>query len=324
MSPHPEPAPTYAKIMSPKAVVVHFQDGRSFHWPSTHPQFAAATDLLRGMPTDAEVVQLMDVSAAIVKAVAGQGDIIVTRDGVLYKGKPVHMTITERILSFHAEGADIGYLVAFMENLFKNPNRDSVLSVYDFLEANQVPITPDGCFLAYKKVDKDYLDYHSHSFDNSVGKVCRVEGWEVDPDRTNTCSKGLHVCSREYLPHYYGGMGHVMICKVNPAHVYAVPKDYNNAKMRVTEYTVVGELTDEQKANIFDTMRTVVPGVKTDGIDWDEKLINDAVDSELADYPEDGSAPDHDCPYGESKDACCEDYAGCGERYDEEDAEHRY
>jgi hypothetical protein len=35
-----------------------------------------------------------------------------------------------------------------------------------------------------------------------------------------------------------------MICKVDPRHVGAVPRDYNNSKMRVSEYEVIGEVTD--------------------------------------------------------------------------------
>jgi hypothetical protein len=34
-----------------------------------------------------------------------------------------------------------------------------------------------------------------------------------------------------------------MICKVNPADVVAIPNDYNNTKMRVWTYEVVGEVT---------------------------------------------------------------------------------
>jgi len=300
MSQLPYSAPTYAKIISPRSVTVHFLSGKSFHWPDSHPQYANAKALLSESATDEEVLELMDISAQLVKATAAYSDIItVTRDGVLYKGKVLHTTLTERILQFQAEGLDIGYLVKFLENLMTNPIRDSVLSLYDFLEHGHVPITPDGCFLAYKKVRGDYTDIHSGKFDNSVGANPKVESWEVDADRTRECSYGLHVCSREYLPNFGSGYGNrVVICKINPAHVVAVPADYNFAKMRVTEYLVVGELNDEQKADIFDNRATVRPGETMDGVNWDE-----TIDDELRDYPEDEQECEP-CPGDDDPDCC--------------------
>lgn len=35
-----------------------------------------------------------------------------------------------------------------------------------------------------------------------------------------------------------------MVCKVNPADVGSVPSDYNNSKMRVRKYEVIGEIGD--------------------------------------------------------------------------------
>jgi hypothetical protein len=63
----------------------------------------------------------------------------------------------------------------------------------------------------------------------------------VDEDPDRTCSHGLHVCSFDYLPHFSHANGHVVVCKVNPADVVAIPRDYNNTKMRVCRYEVVGE-----------------------------------------------------------------------------------
>lgn len=312
---------TYAKSVTPAAITVHFLDGKSFHWPSTHPQFGSAKKLVSVNAPDDEVRSLMDISGQIARAVSGQGNVTVSRDGVFYKGQPVHMVITERILAFQSEGADIAYLIRFLENLFQNPIRDSVLSMYDFLETNRIPITPDGCFLAYKKVRDNYMDIHSGTFDNSVGANPKVESWQVDPDRTQECSRGLHVCAREYLPSFGSGPGNrVVVCKINPAHVVAVPRDYNYAKMRVCEYLVVGELTDEDKASIFDTRQVIRPGEDIDHITWDEALIDKAVDDELKGY-DDGSADSDDClgddcPGIDDED-CCEHDDGEDDQYDQ-------
>jgi hypothetical protein len=114
------------------------------------------------------------------------------------------------------------------------------------LEKNSLPITPDGCFLAYKKVRNDYLDIHSGTMNNSVGQVVSMERNEVDDDKDRTCSAGLHFCSQDYLPHFGNGYDNrVVILKINPRDVVSIPSDYNNAKGRACRYEVVGEIGND-------------------------------------------------------------------------------
>jgi hypothetical protein len=113
--------------------------------------------------------------------------------------------------------------------------------LYEFLEVGKNPITEDGCFLAYKAVRGDFLDIYSGKFDNSIGAELKMLRNKVDENQNNTCSSGFHVCSFDYLRHFASAGGHVMVCKVNPADVVAIPADYHNTKMRVCRYEVVGE-----------------------------------------------------------------------------------
>ena len=298
--------PQYAKILTPNSLEVHFYDnGESFALPSTHPQFQPAVEAVhRNAPAD-EVRKLMDIVGTLAQAVSAFSAVVsVDRNGVYYKGKQLHMTITDRMLQFQAQGLDIDYLVKFLENLFQNPIRGSVLSLYDFLEHGHVPITPDGCFLAYKKVRSNYKDIHSNKFDNSVGANPKVESWEVDEDRNRECSFGLHVCSKSYLPSFgsSGNTDRVVVVKVNPAHVVAVPRDYNFAKMRVTEYLVVGELTSQDHAGVFDKHAAIRPGQNLGkAIDWDENLHPDACGNECPGI-DDPDCCDYDPPQDEAED----------------------
>jgi hypothetical protein len=133
-----------------------------------------------------------------------------------------------------------------MENLMTNPSKRAVDELYGFLEKNSLPITPDGHFLAYKKVRNDYLDIHSGTMDNSVGKIVEMERNEVDDNKDRTCSSGLHFCSQDYLPHFGNGSDNrVVILKINPRDVVSIPSDYNNAKGRACRYEVVGEIGNE-------------------------------------------------------------------------------
>lgn len=139
-------------------------------------------------------------------------------------------------------------MIAFFENLILNPSESAVKELFLFLEANELPLTDDGCFLAYKRVRDDYKDCYSGTFDNSIGSTVSMKREDVNPNRHDTCSTGLHFCSKDYLKSFYGA--HIMVLKINPKDVVSIPSDYNNAKGRCCRYEVIGELESEQRTNL--------------------------------------------------------------------------
>jgi hypothetical protein len=176
----------------------------------------------------------------------GKGNVSVQGEELFWKGKPMHNALTTRMIAMLQDGFPVEPLVNFMENLMTNPSKRAVTELYGFLEKNSLPITPDGCFLAYKKVRNDFLDIHSGTMDNSVGKIVEMERNEVDDNKDQTCSTGLHFCSQDYLPHFGNGYdSRVIILKINPADVVSIPSDYNNAKGRACRYEVVGEIGND-------------------------------------------------------------------------------
>jgi hypothetical protein len=172
----------------------------------------------------------------------GKGNVEVQGDKLFWKGKEFHNALSNRMIGMLQEGLPVEPLVLFMENLMKNPSKRSVTELYGFLEKNNLPITSDGHFLAYKKVRKDFKDIHSGTMDNSVGKVVEMERNEVDDDQNRTCSTGLHFCSQNYLNHFGGSDSRTVIVKINPADVVSIPTDYDNSKGRACKYEVIGEL----------------------------------------------------------------------------------
>jgi hypothetical protein len=170
----------------------------------------------------------------------GAGNIAIQGDTFFWKGEEFHGTLAARIIEMYQEGFPIEPMVNFMENLMSNPSKRAVTELYKFLEKGNLPITPDGHFLAYKKVRDDYKDCHSGTFDNSVGQVVTMERNQVDDIAGNTCSTGLHFCSQEYLNHFGGE--HTMILKINPRDVVSIPTDYNATKGRCCRYEVIGEV----------------------------------------------------------------------------------
>ena len=172
----------------------------------------------------------------------GQGNVSVQGEQLFWKGKTMHNALTNRMIAMLQDGFPIEPMVNFMENLMTNPSKRAVDELYGFLEKNSLPITPDGSFLAYKKVRQDYKDCHTGTMDNSVGSVVEMERNEVDDNKEVTCSAGLHFCSQEYLPHFGGSDSRVVIVKINPRDVVSIPTDYNNAKGRACRYEVIGEV----------------------------------------------------------------------------------
>jgi hypothetical protein len=174
----------------------------------------------------------------------GSGHLEIQGEKLYWKGKEFHNAMSKRMFQMLQEDLPIEPLVLFMENLMTNPSYRAVNELFGFLEKNSLPITPDGHFLAYKKVRNDFKDIHSGTFDNSVGQVCEMERNEVDDNKDRTCSAGLHFCSQEYLSSFGSGYGgdRVVILKINPRDVVSIPVDYNNSKGRTCRYEVIGEV----------------------------------------------------------------------------------
>lgn len=68
--------------------------------------------------------------------------------------RPLPEVLQKRILNFLDSNLPIDALIKFWENCQLNPEFRAVEELYLFLEHNGLPITSDGCFVAYKKVDK--------------------------------------------------------------------------------------------------------------------------------------------------------------------------
>lgn len=190
-----------------------------------------------------EVISLIDIAEQINQY--GEGSVIV-RGGVVYYGdEELDNSLSQRILKMMKEGFNVTPLVKFLDNLMDNPSARSVQDVYRFLEHNSLPLTEDGHFLAYKKVDASYKDSYTRTIDNSVGQVVTMARNKVQDNPDVTCSHGLHFASMDYINAFYGS--HIMILKINPADVVSIPTDYNNAKGRCCRYEVIGEHMDGTK-----------------------------------------------------------------------------
>lgn len=156
--------------------------------------------------------------------------------------------IGKKIIAMHEENLPYQPLINFWTNLKKNPSQRSIDQLFGFLEANHHPITPDGKFIAYKKVtrlpDGRLVDSHTQKICNEIGQIVQMNRDNVNPDPNQTCSTGLHVASWDYAKDFSGNV--LVEVEVNPKDVVAVPVDYNQQKMRTCEYKVRSVYEDEK------------------------------------------------------------------------------
>lgn len=192
-------------------------------------------------PEDADDLVRAEVIPTKPKTVV-VGDVTVTEDDIYYRGKPLHNTLVDRILELMRANEPFEYMVKFLNNLGANPSYHAVNEAYDFLKHSGLPLTDDGCFLAYKAVRGNYLDKHSGTIENKPGTRVSVPRNTVDDNRDRQCSYGLHVGHLRYAKDYFSGNGDIiLLVKVNPAHIVSVPTDHSCMKCRVSEYDVICE-----------------------------------------------------------------------------------
>jgi len=147
----------------------------------------------------------------------------------------------DEIVRYSGLGLDFERLLLFAKNLNMNPSRSSVQQLYGWLKETNLTLTEDGYFIAYKRVAQDFSDLRTGKYDNSPGKVVKMNRNLVDENPRDACSSGLHVATYDYAHAFSEGSGgHVVAVKVHPKDVVAVP-NAEHQKMRTCEYLVLEE-----------------------------------------------------------------------------------
>lgn len=262
-------------------------DNKPHNVNRTHPAYQKVLDAIKS-GDDATVRDLIEPKTAVLKF--AQGNVTIEGSRLFWKHRELHSTLAARMIAMLGEGFDIKPMAAFMENLMQNPSKRAIDELYGFLEVGQLPITPDGHFLAYKKVRDDFYDVHSGTVLNAPAhKMTQEQRWSmpvvsnhddrvtvfindsglteitmdrslVDDDKDRTCSNGLHFCSRDYLTSFGGSQ--IVILKINPADVVSIPSDYNNTKGRTCRYQVLDVLGVAPERAFTSTVQDTAAGCR--------------------------------------------------------------
>jgi hypothetical protein len=252
-----------SSILTSDSFILHFSNGVTKSVARTDPKFnQVKAMMIKDHPaTETDILTLLDPVAFIKRHSSGLFD--VNRNGVVIDGVQTPTLFSTRALEIAEAGLDASPLVAFWRNLQSNPDPRAKTDLYGFLEKQGHPITQDGCFLAYKKIDKDYMSISADKQtgvknSNKIGEVVIMDRAKVDSNPNQTCSYGLHVANLNYAKDFSGHR--LVVVKVNPRDVVAIPTDYNGEKMRVCRYQVISEM---QEATILTS-----PIVDTSNENW--------------------------------------------------------
>lgn len=220
-----------------------FPYGRAKTIPVTHVNF---DEIVSHVVADRyeEAVALCEVSKFV--EVFSDGQVKIGEDDtVLINGQSVSDYIVEKILRLHKAGESFKSLSNFAALLQSNPNEEVREDLYKWIEASHMPLTEDGHFIAYKKIQNDFFSFYSGpdgKVFHGIGEYVTMPREECNESRNVTCSSGLHFCSYTYLSAYYGNSGKVVAVMINPKDVTAIPRDYNLAKGRGCAYLVLNEV----------------------------------------------------------------------------------
>lgn len=237
----------------------------------THPNFYKIKKALLAK-NFLEIENLLDVKNGYKEF--SNGLIAVDGDNLIYKESIIHNVLTQRICEMIHNGDEVTPMINFLVNLMDNPSEGSIDQLYTFLEHENLPITEDGCFLAYKAINRNYTDKYTGSISNKVGEKVKMPYEEVTANPEVACSSGLHCGSIEYV-RCYGNFSQdengdlngdrLVTVKVNPSDVVSVPEDSNRQKVRVYRYVV-----HEEIVNPFDVVPKYEAPVYYEDEDEDE------------------------------------------------------
>jgi len=221
-----------------------------------HPNFVSIVSALRNERSEQYVVSLFDVERTVSNKFKRLTERVTVKDGnVFFDGDIVNNTLTKQIMRFVNEGVSkFEPLVNFMEKVMINPNPNSRVQLFEWLDNHDFTITQDGDIVAYKGVRmrdgvpsstvsapaKDKVSVNGELVTGHVpnpdGAVVEMPRSVVDPDEGRHCSVGLHVGTFRYAQAF---TGHTLEVHVNPRDVVSVTSDSNREKIRTCRYVVV-------------------------------------------------------------------------------------
>jgi hypothetical protein len=291
-------------------------DGKMFTVARDHINWDKIVESLKNRDYT-DLLALIDVSSAVRDWIGDFDDLSIEDGALVLKGVPFSDRISQKVFDMIDEGHPADGLVNFLRKVRQNPSAASQRELLLFCEANGFMIHEDGDIIAYKGVRDNGFDSYSGSVLNlpwnimteeqrnrysipqtsdgvtvqatQQGTIVTMPRGQVNDDRNETCSFGLHFAAHEYA----SGFGQrLMVMKINPADVVSIPSDYNNQKGRCCRYVIISELENKKALphrEIYDDGDLMDPDWPDEGDEYDEEYYDEeSEDTDEYDTPEDG------------------------------------
>jgi len=248
--------------------------------------------------------QLYEAMRPVKSYVEKVDGVTITSEGVFFDGEQIHSVLSQRIMDFAMAGIDHKPLCMFLQKLMNNPSRRAVKELYTFLEHQNLPITENGNFLAYKGLQEDYYSITTGTAKllqgkvvngkiyNGINAVIEMKRNDVDDNKSVGCSYGLHAGTMEYATSF--ARGRCVIVEINPADVVSIPEDCNFQKLRTCKYKVVGEFEaplrdlcyesnfiEDDEIEDYDDFEDLYPSFSTPNSTWIDYVEYDMVNNYL-------------------------------------------
>lgn len=206
------------------------------------------------------------------------------KDGIVINGEFIKRNNTENSVDdsiLHILNAFIDtnkaitnfeHLKPFIVNINKNTFIKDKKELAKYLLNDDYEITKDGYLLAYKSIRDDYTSHYDEKTLHKVGTVVEVK--DYDSNSNNLCSKGLHFATKSYIKYMYGYDNEIIVLvKIHPEDIIAIPKEADNTKGRCRKYEVV-EIFSLDKELKETTTQTITEEVKTKKVKDKIKKVN--------------------------------------------------
>lgn len=204
-------------IVSNSGITVVFDDGpKMLHKSSA--RYQEALDALKSSDVS-RLREIMDPRGAIKKY--SNNELSFDNDGsILFEGLRFGTKMESLLKSCMSRDLPWEVVARFATNCLANPSSRVHGEIESLLASENLPITEDGCFLAYKLVTVDNLDADHGIFDCSIGKTVEYPREKISRHAKKGPERGLSAGGRAYTNS--GFVGKTVVVKINPADVIGV------------------------------------------------------------------------------------------------------
>jgi hypothetical protein len=255
---------TMQYTMTQQSITI-IDEQKNVHTLTIGDKFRQVMDLLKAGKIQ-KVLTLLSPKASVeivLKGIKIISDTTIEYAGVRYD-ESEYAGLIDYIIQCANTKLPYDYLLKFLDNLSMNPDKNSRLNLFKFLQQTGIKITENGYIAGVKSVEKDYKSHHDKTTLHKVGTFVSVNREKCDSDPRSACSYGLHTGGSNYVNQWSNGRRLITI--THPKDVVCVPRDSSFQKMRACLYYIAGELPKD-KWNI-----------------WDKEILSDAYNKIYIDF----------------------------------------